>query len=508
LWGEEEERGMATISSETNHNDEIIASNNNSSTTTPTVTTTIGDEMVDEEDGEEFIPPQTPRVHTSFSSSSSSLVSTGTTSSSGIFGDIKSNTLHSTNSGSLGDFSVVNNARSSFGSNVSIDSGMEEASNASNESDISSIVNQQESAGVSIISPSSSSSTILQVPPNLPQMPLLSSHFRQMCFNNPATFYNVAAARFQNAYLMNVLRHQTPNCWNPYAFGGGGIARAPMRPPFFPQHMNLQDLNDANNRKRKSGEPLEPSNLCSPTNIQGVPPNFPTVNAEEFSRQFASQLANKKQTEEALSTVYQQFMQQRQQQQPSSSIGISNQHNGIPYATSTVPSEHASRTIRIGRKSLKREMYHKKQVLAGAEEDEYDGDSEQKSVQAKHVSEKFCSDEPLVCEWEGCNQTLLGLKNLVEHVVALHIQPQTTYCCKWAKCNRGRPFNAQYMLLLHVRRHTGERPHECFLVCAFNPFHFSIVDISTAHFSTNHFNASVFSRLKINGNNFCIRSLQ
>lgn len=106
---------MATISSETNRNDEIIASNNNSSTTTPTLTTTIGDEMVDEEDGEEFIPPQTPRVHTSFSSSSSSLVSTGTSASSGIFGDIKSNTLHSTNSGSLGDFNVINNARSSFG---------------------------------------------------------------------------------------------------------------------------------------------------------------------------------------------------------------------------------------------------------------------------------------------------------------------------------------------------------------------------------------------------------
>jgi hypothetical protein len=104
----------------------------------------------------------------------------------------------------------------------------------------------------------------------------------------------------------------------------------------------------------------------------------------------------------------------------------------------------------------------KKQEFIGAEDDDYDGDSEQKSVQAKHVSEKFCADEPLVCEWENCNQTLLGLKNLVEHVVALHIQPQTTYCCRWSKCNRGRPFNAQYMLLLHVRRHTGERPHECF----------------------------------------------
>uniref|UniRef100_A0A914Z7K7 C2H2-type domain-containing protein n=1 Tax=Panagrolaimus superbus TaxID=310955 RepID=A0A914Z7K7_9BILA len=195
--------------------------------------------------------------------------------------------------------------------------------------------------------------------------------------------------------------------------------------------------------------------------IQGAPPNFPATGVpQEFARQFTSQLANKKMTEEALNTVYQQFVQQQQNpQNPSSSMGISNQHNGISFVP---PSDLGTRGNRTGRKNLKREMYYKKQTSSGADDDEYDGDSEQKSVQAKHVSEKFCSDEPLVCEWEDCNQTLLGLKNLVEHVVALHIQPQTTYCCKWSKCNRGRPFNAQYMLLLHVRRHTGERPHECF----------------------------------------------
>uniref|UniRef100_A0AC34F3T7 Uncharacterized protein n=1 Tax=Panagrolaimus sp. ES5 TaxID=591445 RepID=A0AC34F3T7_9BILA len=227
---------MATISNESNHNDEIIPTSN-SSTAPPT---SARDEIVEEEDGEEFIPPQTPP----FSSSSSSLVSTGTTSSSGIFGDIKTNNLLSTNSGSLGDFTAVNNARSSFGSNVSIDSGMEESSNASNESDVSSIVIKQET-GSSIISPSSSSSassTLLSIPPpNLPPMPSLSSHFRQMYFNNPATFYNAAAARFQNAYLMNaVLRQQTPNCWNPYAFGAA-MPRVPIRPPFFPQHMRMQE---------------------------------------------------------------------------------------------------------------------------------------------------------------------------------------------------------------------------------------------------------------------------
>uniref|UniRef100_A0A0M3HIH3 C2H2-type domain-containing protein n=1 Tax=Ascaris lumbricoides TaxID=6252 RepID=A0A0M3HIH3_ASCLU len=35
------------------------------------------------------------------------------------------------------------------------------------------------------------------------------------------------------------------------------------------------------------------------------------------------------------------------------------------------------------------------------------------------------------------------------------------YCCMWRGCDREEAFKAQYMLVVHMRRHTGEKPNVC-----------------------------------------------
>ena len=54
-------------------------------------------------------------------------------------------------------------------------------------------------------------------------------------------------------------------------------------------------------------------------------------------------------------------------------------------------------------------------------------------------------------------------EELVKHANSDHIKKERKdFTCYWKDCSREqRPFKAQYMLVVHMRRHTGEKPHKC-----------------------------------------------
>ncbi|KAM6934631.1 zinc finger protein GLI2a [Xenentodon cancila] len=79
-----------------------------------------------------------------------------------------------------------------------------------------------------------------------------------------------------------------------------------------------------------------------------------------------------------------------------------------------------------------------------------------------------CKQEPEAvyetnCHWEGCSREYDTQEQLVHHISNDHIHGEKKeFVCRWEDCSREqKPFKAQYMLVVHVRRHTGEKPHKC-----------------------------------------------
>ncbi|XP_017785881.1 PREDICTED: zinc finger protein GLIS2 homolog [Nicrophorus vespilloides] len=69
------------------------------------------------------------------------------------------------------------------------------------------------------------------------------------------------------------------------------------------------------------------------------------------------------------------------------------------------------------------------------------------------------------CCWRSCGIKFDSLDQLATHVSNVHAAsgPGGLFYCGWEGCTRNnRGFNARYKMLVHVRTHTNEKPHQCF----------------------------------------------
>ncbi|CAH0767692.1 unnamed protein product [Bemisia tabaci] len=73
--------------------------------------------------------------------------------------------------------------------------------------------------------------------------------------------------------------------------------------------------------------------------------------------------------------------------------------------------------------------------------------------------------EMVKCRWLGCGGWFTSLDQLGAHVTRVHAGAGEggLFYCGWEGCSRAeRGFNARYKMLVHVRTHTNEKPHQCY----------------------------------------------
>ncbi|CAK1595479.1 unnamed protein product [Parnassius mnemosyne] len=130
-----------------------------------------------------------------------------------------------------------------------------------------------------------------------------------------------------------------------------------------------------------------------------------------------------------------------------------------PEITSVMEADSASTALNQGKSpqslmSHRESMHSNKPLSAAAESTVHDG------LDSKDEPGDFIETN---CHWVDCKLEFPTQDDLVKHINTDHIHAsKKAFVCRWVGCSRDeKPFKAQYMLVVHMRRHTGEKPHKC-----------------------------------------------
>lgn len=66
------------------------------------------------------------------------------------------------------------------------------------------------------------------------------------------------------------------------------------------------------------------------------------------------------------------------------------------------------------------------------------------------------------CHWGACDGHFSKVEELASHIDVDHVpKSQSMYNCEWNGCNREKQYPNRFVLMAHLRKHTGEKPFKC-----------------------------------------------
>ncbi|XP_041372344.1 zinc finger protein GLI4-like [Gigantopelta aegis] len=130
-------------------------------------------------------------------------------------------------------------------------------------------------------------------------------------------------------------------------------------------------------------------------------------------------------------------------------------------ASSSVVSSTMDPSADVKKSKIKKEIETHHEEYCDDDDDHHSGEGHGKDGHIPQEGEPDFIETN--CHWVDCCCEFDLQDDLVKHINQDHIQAnKKQFVCRWTDCNREeKPFKAQYMLVVHMRRHTGEKPHKC-----------------------------------------------